>query len=355
MLTAVSGRYFIKGRISRVTSDFPESRSDLGRGAARIDDHRVRAVLPQRDASAHKWGVGGVVVIAGSPSYPGAAAMTCRAAGRAGAGIVMLATSRGVIGTIASAIPEVAYIPIPETESLSGARKAIDLIGEHIAKSRAAVIGPGLGSDDANDGLLGGLIGLDQRGSAVRGGIGFSVAAAPSSPGQTRGALFEHEDLHVVIDADALNWLARQASWWERMPARRAILTPHPGEMSRLLDISTEEVNDDPFSAVTEAASRWNQVVVLKGGYSVVSDGSTTLVADLAAPSLATAGSGDVLAGTIGALVAQLESPLDAAMIALHVGPRAAKRLEERFGVLGVIAPDLPDAIAAELALLSES
>ena len=269
----------------------------------------------------------------------------------------MLATSRGVIGTIAASIPEVAYIPLPETESLSGARRAIELIGEQLEKSRAAVVGPGLGADDANDGLLGGLFGLDQRGSAVRGGIGFAAVtpSSPSSPSQTRGGMFDHGDLHVVIDADGLNWLAKQVSWWDRIPPQRAILTPHPGEMSRLLDISTEDVTKDPVGVVTEAARRWNQVVVLKGGYSAVSDGSTTLVADVAAPSLATAGSGDVLAGAIGALAAQVSSPLDAAMIALFVGPRAAKRLEQRFGMLGVIAPDLPDAIASELALLSDS
>jgi len=340
-----------------VTIDYSTVRPDLGRDATWIDESRVRAVLPQRTADAHKWGVGGVVVIAGSPSYPGAAALTCRAAGRAGAGIVMLATSRGVIGTIASAIPEVAHVPLPETESLSGTRRAIELINEQLGKSRAAVIGPGLGSDNANDGLLGGLFGLDRRGNAVRSSIGFSGTSslARSSSDQVRAEMFEHENLHVVIDADALNWLAGQPSWWERIPTGRAILTPHPGEMSRLLDVSIEEVTGDPYAAVAEAAGRWNQVVVLKGAYSAVSDGSTTLVADLAAPSLATAGSGDVLAGTIGALVAQVQSPLDAAMIALFVGPRAAKRLEERYGMLGVIAPDLPDAIAAELALLSDT
>ncbi len=322
-----------------------------------IDEARVRAALPRRSDNAHKWGVGGVVVVAGSPAYPGAAAMTCRAAGRAGAGIVMLATSRGVIGAIAAAIPEVAYIPLPETESLSGVHRANELIGEHVAKSRAVVVGPGLGADEATDGLLGGLFGQTRKGANTRGGIGFSVpaVAAPATAEPARGGLFDHDDLHVVIDADALNWLAKQPDWWERISPQRAILTPHPGEMSRLLDISVEEVMKDPVACVAGAAKRWNQIVVLKGGYAAVSDGSTTLVSELAAPALATAGSGDVLAGMIGALAAQISSPLDAAMIALHVGPRAANRLEERYGTLGVIAPDLPDAIAAELALLSDT
>ena len=340
-----------------MTDDSSTMTPDLGADATLMDEARVRAALPRRQASAHKWGVGGVVVIAGSPAYPGAAAMTCRAAGRAGAGIVMLATSRGVIGAIAAAIPEVAFIPLPETESLSGVHRANELIGEQVAKSRAVVIGPGLGTDEATDGLLGGLFGKTQKGASARGGIGFAVPATstPAAPEPVRGGMFEHDDLHVVIDADALNWLARQPEWWERIPPQRAILTPHPGEMSRLLDISVEDVMKDPVACVTDAARRWNQVVVLKGGYAAVSDGTTTLVSDLAAPSLATAGSGDVLAGTIGALAAQVSSPLDAAMIALHVGPRAATRLEERYGMLGVIAPDLPDAIATELALLSDS
>lgn len=340
-----------------MNKDSQAGRPNIGQDASWIDEPRVRAALPSRSVDAHKWGVGGVVVIAGSPSYPGAAALCSRAAGRAGAGIVILATGRSVIGAIASAIPEVAYVPLPETESTSGVRKATGLIGEHLEKARAAVIGPGLGSDDANDGLLTGLFGLDGRGQPARRSIGFSAAStdASSSTEHAHSDLFDRERLHVVIDADALNWLARQPEWWMQIPAQRAILTPHPGEMSRLLDCPIKEVTADPVAMVTKAAKRWNQTVVLKGAHSCVSDGTTTLVSDVASPSLATAGSGDVLAGTIGALVAQTHSAMDAAMIALYVGPRAAKLVEERYGVLGVIAPDLPDAIAAELSRLSAS
>ncbi len=89
--------------------------------------------------------------------------------------------------------------------------------------------------------------------------------------------------------------------------------------------------------------------MVLKGGRSVVSDGTATLIADMASPALATAGSGDVLSGVIGALLAQTGSLLDAATIALHVGPRAAMSVSSQLGTLGVIATDLPDAIAREL------
>jgi NAD(P)H-hydrate repair Nnr-like enzyme with NAD(P)H-hydrate dehydratase domain len=103
---------------------------------------------------------------------------------------------------------------------------------------------------------------------------------------------------------------------------------------------------------VREAAKAWNQIVVLKYGYTAVSDGTTTLVADDAPTSLATAGSGDVFAGTIAALAAQGLPPLDAAALAIYLGARAARRVERRTGVLGLVASDLPLAIAQELGRL---
>lgn len=320
-----------------------------------IDETYARDRLPSRGDEAHKWDVGGVVVIAGSPAFPGAALLTSRAAGRAGAGIVQLATSRSVIGMIAAGIPEVAYIPLPETESSSGARKAAELIREEGSRATAIVIGPGLGADEASDNLMGSLFGFGGRSEATRGRMGFGADDAPRTPGSEVAAttIFSESDVNVVIDADGLNWLARQERWWEFLPAQRVVLTPHPGEMSRLLDRPVAEIVTDPIAVAAEAAAKWSQTVLLKGGHAVVSDGETTVVADLAAASLATAGSGDVLAGTIGGLLAQTRSLVDSAAVAVYVGPRAALRVEDRFGVLGVVASDLPDAIANELALLT--
>ncbi len=320
-----------------------------------IDESYARDRLPTRGDEAHKWDVGGVVVIAGSPAYPGAALLTSRAAGRAGAGIVQLATGRGVIGMIAAGIPEVAYIPLPETESSSGARKAIELIRDQGDRATAIVIGPGLGADDASDNLLGSLFGFGGRAESVRGRMGFGSDQSGKTPGREVAAstIFSESEVNVVIDADGLNWLARQERWWENLPAQRVILTPHPGEMARLLDRPIADIVANPVATVAEAAAAWSQTVLLKGGNAVVSNGETTLVADLAAASLATAGSGDVLAGVIGGLLAQTRSLLDSAALAIYVGPRAALRVEDRFGMLGVVASDLPDAIANELALLT--
>lgn len=319
-----------------------------------IDEAMARDLLPVREADTHKWDVGGVIVVAGSPSFPGAALLASRSAGRAGAGIVYLATGRGVIGSIASAIPEVAYIPLPETESSSGARRAVESIREHLPRTSAMVIGPGLGADDASDTFLATLFGFGGTSEQARGRMGFGSDTGSTPVSETAAnSIFADSDVNLVIDADGLNWLAKQDSWWEKFPAQRVVLTPHPGEMSRLLDRPIEEITANPVGTAREAALRWQQVVLLKGGQAVVSNGETTIVADLAAASLATAGSGDVLAGTVGGLLAQTRSPFDSATLAVYVGPRAALRVEDRFGVLGVVAPDLPDSIANELALLA--
>lgn len=321
-----------------------------------IDEARVKAALPVRTDDCHKWSVGGVIVVAGSPAYPGAAMLASRAAGRAGAGIVLLATGRSVIGAVASAMPEVAYIPLPETESTSGARKALELIEAQAEKAHAVVIGPGLSTDNASESLLGALLGIGAKSQPARRSIGFdsTVLNAEEHPEGLDRGLLSHEDVKIVIDADGLNWLARQDDWWRGVPPQRLVLTPHPGEMSRLLDRPVEEITQDPAGIAREAAAAWNQVVVLKGTRAVVSDGTTTLIADSAAPALATAGSGDVLSGTIGALLAQTGSLLDAATIALYVGPRAARNVAAQFGIQGVIATDLPEAIAQELHRLQQ-
>jgi NAD(P)H-hydrate repair Nnr-like enzyme with NAD(P)H-hydrate dehydratase domain len=319
-----------------------------------LDEAMARDLLPMRALDAHKWEVGGVVVVAGSPSYPGAALLTSRSAGRAGAGIVHLATSRNVIGSIAAGIPEVAFIPLPETESSSGARKAVESIREVLPRASAMVVGPGLGADTASDTLLATLFGFGGKSEQARGRMGFgSEAQETTASGTGTDSIFADSDISVVIDADGLNWLARQDAWWERLPVQRVVLTPHPGEMARLLDRPVEDIVADPIGIAREAARTWQQVVLLKGGQAVVSNGETTILADLAAGSLATAGSGDVLAGTVGGVLAQTHSPFDAAVLAVYVGPRAALRMEDRFGVLGVVATDLPDAIATELALLA--
>ena len=314
-----------------------------------ISDELLKSLLPTREIGAHKWGVGGVLVIAGSPAFPGASWLSSRSAGRNGAGIVYLATPRTVIGTMAGAMPEVAFVPMPETDG--NARRVFERLGDALAKVRSVVIGPGLGDDDSTDHLLTALFGLGESRPRSLSGFGFGAGPAASSLGAE--SIFTHTDAQIVLDADGLNWLSKQDAWWENVPSHRLVLTPHPGEANRLSGIDIEAINADPAKTAQDLAKKWQQTVVIKSGYTAVSDGASTVVADIAPLSLATAGTGDCLAGAIGAWLAQGCSPLDAGTLAIGIGSRAAQNLETDFGIGGVIASDLPEAMARVTSTLS--
>lgn len=315
-----------------------------------IDDQLLRSLLPKRETGAHKGGVGGLMIIAGAPHYPGAAWLTSRSAGRIGAGIVYLAAPRGVVSIMANAMPEVAFVPLPETTSASSARHAIERIDEKQERVTAYLIGPGLGDDDTTDYLLSSIFGFG--GAAARSIYGFGFGAEPGSPGHSE-SLFDKTDVPIVVDADGLNWLAKQDEWWTNVPEHRLVLTPHPAEANRLSGIEVDDIVADPAGIAAQLASKWKQTVVIKAGYTAVSNGTDTVVADLAPTSLATAGSGDCFAGAVGAFLSQGCSPLDAATLAIGIGSRAAIALEDTWGAAGVIAADLPDAMARAVRALA--
>jgi NAD(P)H-hydrate epimerase len=330
-----------------LTATVEEQRPRLGPNDQVIDEAMAAAALPRRPFGAHKWGVGGLVIVAGAPGFAGAAALCAMAAGRAGVGIVNVAVPHGLGGTITALVPEAALVLLPAGDSPAGGRRAVELIEPKLAKSAALVVGPGLGQDEVADGLLGALFGF----GGARGPIGFGSGSRGGGE-VPAGGLVGRQPKPVVIDADGLNWLAKQGRWWERLPSGQAVLTPHVGEMERLLGKPAPEIVADPLGTVREAAGRWRQTVVLKFGYTAVSDGERTLVADDAPRSLATAGTGDVFAGMLGAFLAQGVAPLAAAALAILVGMRAARRVETRTGVRGLVAGDLPPAIAEEVAHL---
>lgn len=314
--------------------------------ATTISDDLLRKLAPVRETGAHKGGVGGVMIVAGAPHYPGAAWLTARSAGRNGAGIVYLAAPRSVISIMASAMPEVAFVPLPETESASSARRAIERMDEKQERVNAWVIGPGLGDDESTGHLLSALFGFGGGVNRSLSGFGFGAEAAESGEPES---IFGKTDAPVVVDADGLNWLAKQPEWWKHLPAHRLVLTPHPKEANRLGDVSVESIVANPVEIAEKLAQRWNQTVVIKAGYTAVSNGSETIVSDLAPTSLATAGSGDCFAGAVGAFLAQGCSPLDAATLAIGIGCRAAVYAERTFGTAGVLASDMPDMMAVAL------
>lgn len=279
--------------------------------------------LPDRPDRAHKGTFGRVQVVAGSGEYPGAALLTGLGAMRAGAGLVRIAAASTVVDRLAGSVPEITWMVLDEEApgliAPSGWRQATAAARE----VDAAVIGPGLGGQPATQRRTRSLV------SALR------IAA--------------------VVDADGLNALAAASRWSQGLPAG-LVLTPHPGEFARLVgsgDIPVPADADDDdarAAAAAAAAERWNEVVVLKGARTVVAspDGSVMRSA-VATPALATAGSGDVLAGAIAAFLAAGMLPFEAAACGVAVHGAAGLLAEERIGRAGVIATDvarlLPEAI----------
>lgn len=315
-------------------------------GVIEITEEWAASILPRREAGAHKWSVGGVVVLAGSPQYTGAAVLCCMAAGRSGAGVVTAALHRALVPIVVGVVPEVAVAVLPDGDGASTAKRAAEAIQDRLQKSKALVVGPGIGDDEAIDALMSALFGVARS----KPGIGFSAGnGAVDSTGESVVAA---SGLPLVIDADGLTWLSKQQQWWEILPTGKAVLTPHVAEMARLTGSEAESISADPVGAARDAAEKWGQTVVLKGTTTVIA-GADGKMAKVEMPlGLATAGSGDVLCGSIGAFLAQGLSGQDAASLAAFVGSRAASRLGERVGTLGMVASDMPLAIAEELAIL---
>jgi len=276
-----------------------------------ITQRWVAETLPHRPERAHKGDFGRLLVVAGSIDYPGAALLTALGAMRAGAGLVRVAGAESVVARLASAIPEATWMSLDEEAPGLIAPAGWRRVTTESAGYDAAVIGPGLGSQPATMRRARQLIG------ALR--------------------------VPAVVDADGLNALAGAARWWQALRAS-LVLTPHPGEFARLTGQPTPEGDDDAARAevASAAAARWSQVVVLKGAHTVVADpGGEVLASAIATPALATAGSGDVLAGVIGAFLAAGVSPFAAAAAGVAVHGAAGLHAADRIGTAGVIARDI--------------
>lgn len=297
-----------------------------------IDSALASRLLPARPADSHKGTYGKAMVVAGSILYPGAAILASAAAARVGAGIVTLASGRSVLLT-PGRIPEVTLRPLPESDGVLN-EAAADEVLKHLDGYRALLVGPGLGSEPPTREFIKRLLAIEPP--RHRSGIGFRLASGQEQPLSTD----TRPDLPpTVLDADALNHLSNLDAWWEHVPAGRCVLTPHPGEMKRLLAL---ESFDDPVKLASEAAERWQQIVVLKGATTIIADPSgRTVLHDAANPALATAGTGDVLAGAIVGLLAQGVAPFDAAALGVYLHSAAGRLVRDEFGDAGALASDL--------------
>lgn len=279
----------------------------------------VAARLPSRPDRAHKGTFGRVLVVAGSIDFPGAALLAALGTMRAGAGLVRVAAAESVVARLAGAVPEVTWMSLDEEAPGLIAPGGWRRITAEARAFDAAVIGPGLGRQ-------------------------------PATQRRTR-QLIAAITIPTVVDADGLNALADGARWWQNLRSP-LVMTPHPVEFARLTGSDAPDADDDEgrAGAASAAAERWGQHVVLKGAKSVVAaPGGTVLRSEVATPALATAGSGDVLAGAIGALLAGGVEPLAAAACGVAIHAAAGLLVAERVGRAGAIATDiaaaLPEAI----------
>ncbi|OGN91054.1 MAG: hypothetical protein A2Z70_03500 [Chloroflexi bacterium RBG_13_48_17] len=273
----------------------------------------AKSVLPERPLGANKGSFGKVLVVAGSINYIGAAYLACMGAARVGAGLVTLSTASSLQPILAAKLTEVTYAPLPESEAGIIASKATSVLKELLPGYEVLLMGCGLG----------------QKTQVVE----FIKSALF---GLTRGS-----SLSLVLDADVLNTLAQLPNWWQKLN-QDAILTPHPGEMARLVGVSVEEVQKQRLEITRKAAMKWRKVVVLKGAYTVVaaSDGRAR-ISQVANPGLASAGTGDVLTGTIAGLAAQGLSLFDAAACGVYLHSEAGEVVRRKMGDAGMLASDL--------------
>jgi len=304
------------------------------------DAQSVASLLPTRPSQGHKGTFGKAMVVAGSINYVGAARLAAEGAYRTGAGIVTLAIPGAIHGCVSAQLTEATYLLLPHE---MGALKesAAPLLQEALAGYDALLIGPGLGQAPETGAFLWALLSGEREHRA----IGF---------GQTQMTAHQAVELPpLVLDADGLNLLAGHKHWHKAL-SKDSVLTPHPGEMARLLGCKPSEVNADRLTVAQEAAEKWRCTVLLKGAYTVVAarDGRRTVI-PFANPALASGGTGDVLAGAIVGLLAQGMSGYEAAVVGAYLHGMAAEAWRHENGDRGLLAsellPRLPRAIKALL------
>ncbi len=306
------------------------------------DSAWVKKVMPLRPIDAHKGTFGTALVIAGSLNYTGAAWLAGQAAYRIGAGLVTLAVPEPLHAALAGQFPEATWLLLPEIDGFI-ARNADEIITQNLSRANAVLIGPGFGLHKESGEFIRRLLTGKSRNQ-----VGFL-----NTPEQNLAAT--NQSLPpLVVDADGLKLLAQIPEWYNLLP-QNSILTPHPGEMSILCGLNTDEIQANRREIAQHYSQEWQQIVILKGAFTVIAapDGQTAVI-PIASPSLARAGTGDVLAGLITGLLAQGAPPYQAAVasawIHAQAGWRAAEQLGNSASVLaGDVLRGVIDVISSDL------
>jgi ADP-dependent NAD(P)H-hydrate dehydratase / NAD(P)H-hydrate epimerase len=304
------------GRVVPVDIGVP--RGAPGAARAGLISERVLDLFPRRERSGSKFASGVVVIAGGSAGLTGAPTMAARSAQRAGAGYVQVAVPAPVQPAIDMRLLEQMSRGLPDADGFHSP-EGVAVVEEMAERAGAVVLGPGLGRDPAAQ-------------EFARG-----VARAVEAP--------------LLVDADGLNAHAGRLELF-RERAAPTVLTPHEGEMGRLLERPSEEVAAHRLACAREAAERSGAVVLLKGDDTIVAlPGGEVAISPGGTPALATAGTGDVLSGLIGVLLAKRLDPFEAAALGALAHVRAAEAAAGRWGDDHVMASDVIDSLPAGLTL----
>lgn len=271
----------------------------------------ARDILPMRPLNSHKGTFGKSLIVGGSSQYIGAPYLAVAAASRVGSGLVTAAIPESIKNPLALKATEATILPLPENAEGGVGIKATELILKRSEKYNAILLGCGLGMSQETKKMLEDLL--------------YSNTDLPTT----------------VVDADGLNILSGKTEWW-RSFSTKAVITPHFNEMKRLLQTSDGFSPNERIDIARSTAKRWNKIIVLKGPYTVVADpDGGAMLSPFANPALATAGTGDVLAGVITGFLSQGLNIENAAALGVFVHGQAGDNIRRRTGSTGMIATDL--------------
>ena len=270
-------------------------------GQKSITEDMVRSCIPSRPLDSHKGMFGRLLTVCGSYGMAGAALLCARGALRSGTGLLTVAVPQSVYPLLATALPEAVFAPMPQTQEGGFSDRALPLLLDRMTQANALVLGCGMGTQEETRSLIPALL---------------SRATCP-----------------VVLDADGINAITTH-TLLEEAATTPLVLTPHPGEMARLLEISVDEVQRNRTQIARRFADEYGVILVLKGYHTLITaPGRPLLMNETGNPGMATGGSGDVLAGIIGAFIAQGMDPYYAAICGVYLhgkaGDRAAARLSQ--------------------------
>ncbi|MBI3753129.1 MAG: NAD(P)H-hydrate dehydratase [Deltaproteobacteria bacterium] len=278
-----------------------------------LDKEGIKKILKPRKENSHKGSYGHVFVLAGSAGKTGAAAMTSCGAMRSGAGLVSLGIPKSLNPIMEQKLTEVMTLPLAESSSGILAYEAFEDILSFAVDKEALVLGPGLTTHESVRKLVINLI--------------------------------SRSPIPLVVDADGINCLAQDVKVFKKAKAH-IVITPHPGEMARLAGMTTKDVQADRIGIASRFARENKVIVVLKGARTVIAEASgKVFINPTGNPGMATAGTGDVLAGMIGGFIAQGYSPIDAANMAVYLHGMAGDEVAKKKGQIGMMATDILDVL----------